>query len=36
MQSKSVATDDEIKIAACLFPDFEKRRAGNASFGVQK
>jgi hypothetical protein len=36
IQNKSVATDDEIKIAAWLFPGFEKRRAGNASFGAQK
>ena len=26
----------EIKIAAYLFPDFEKQHAGNISFGAQK
>jgi hypothetical protein len=36
MQNKLVAADDEIKIAAYLFPDFEKQHAGNISFGAQK
>jgi hypothetical protein len=36
MQNKSVAADGEIKIAAWLFHDFEKRRAGNSSFVSQK
>jgi hypothetical protein len=36
IQNKLVAADDEIKIAACLFPDFEKQRAWNTSFGAQK
>jgi hypothetical protein len=34
--NKSATTDDEIKIAVCLFPDFESQRSGNASFGVPK
>ena len=36
IQIKSATTDAEIKIAVCLFPDFESQRPGNASFGVQK
>jgi hypothetical protein len=36
IQNKLVAADDEITIAACLFPDFEKQHAGNISFGAQK
>ena len=28
MQNKLVAADDEIKIAACLFPDFESNTPG--------
>jgi len=34
--NKSATADDEIKIAVCLFPDFESQRSGIASFGVQK
>jgi hypothetical protein len=34
--NKLVAADDEIKIAACLFPDFERQRALNTSFDAQK
>jgi hypothetical protein len=31
---KSSAADDGITIAACLFPDFEKQRELNNSFGA--
>jgi hypothetical protein len=36
IKNQLVAADDEIKIAAYLFPDFEKQLAGNISFGAQK
>ena len=35
MQNKLVAADDEITIAAYLFPDFEKQYAGNISFALK-
>jgi hypothetical protein len=36
IKNQLVAAGDEITIAACLFPDFEKQRALNTSFGDQK
>ena len=36
IKNQLVADDDEIKIAAYLFPDFEKQHVGNISFGAQK
>jgi hypothetical protein len=36
IKNQLVAADDEIKIAAYLFPDFERQRALNTSFDAQK
>jgi hypothetical protein len=35
IKNQLVAADDEIKIAAYLFPDFEKQHAGNISFALK-